>query len=120
MAKDSEIKAMIKQGNQTIADFQQHSSGRLNLWTSIIEISRNYVITVEAQKRVGTGITTAIICHLPFDQYSDEDYLAVLMGLQQQWGIPILCHAFSRRRLANLRHQYGSRIIRDDIVRRYK
>ena len=120
MTKSSEIQALIRKGNQTIADFQQHSSGRLNLWTSIVEISQNYVITVEAQKRVGTGITTAIICHLPFEQYTDDDYLTVLMGLQQQWDIPILCHAFSRLRLANLRHQYGSRIIRDDIVRRYK
>lgn len=120
MAKDNEIKAAIKKGNQIITDFQQHSSGRLNLWTSIVTLSRNYIITVEAQKRVGTGITTAIICHLSFDQYTVDDYLAVLMGLQRQWDIPVLCHAFSRKHLANLRHQYGSRIIRDDIVRRYR
>lgn len=120
MASNTEIKTAIKRGNQVITDFQQHSSGRLNLWTSIVELSRNYVITVEAQKRVGTGITTAIVAHLPFDQYDDDDYLQVLMGLQKEWAIPVLCHAFSRRRLANLRTQYGSRIIRDDIVRRYK
>ncbi|MGN1279530.1 MAG: transposase [Limosilactobacillus sp.] len=120
MAKDNEIKAAIKKGNQTIADFQQHSSGRLNLWTSIVTLNRNYIITVEAQKRVGTGITTAIICHLSFNQYTADDYLAVLMGLQRHWNIPVLCHGFSRKQLANLRHQYGSRIIRDDIVRRYR
>ena len=120
MASDNKIRMAIKRGNQVIADFQQHSSGRLNLWTSIVTISRNYVITVEAQKRVGTGITTAIVCHLPFDQYSDDDYQQVLMSFQKKWDIPVLCHAFSRRRLANLRAQYGSRIIRDDIVRRYK
>lgn len=120
MATDNEIRAAIKQGNQVIADFQQHSSGRLNLWTSIVTPSRNYVITIEAQKRVGTGITTAIVGHLYFDRYDDDDYLQVLMSLQKEWDIPVLCHAFSRRRLANLRSQYGSRIIRDDIVRRYK
>lgn len=81
MASDNEIKAAIKRGNQVIADFQQHSSGRLNLWTSIVTLSRNYVITVEAQKRVGTGITTAIVGQLPFDQYDDDDYQQVLMGL---------------------------------------
>lgn len=120
MASDKEIQLAIKKGNQVIDDFQQHSTGQLNLWTSIVALTSNYVITVEAQKRVGTGITTAIICHLPFDQYTEDNYLAVLMGLQKHWDIPVLCHAFSRRLLANLRAQYGSRIIRDDIVRRYK
>lgn len=120
MATKPEIQAAIKNGNEVVADFQEHSTGRLNLWTSIVDLSQNYVITAEAQKRVGTGITTAIICHLPFAHFDYDDYVQVLMGLQQHWDVPVLCHAFPRQKLNNLRREYGSRIIRDDIVRRYR
>lgn len=120
MATDQEIQSAIKAGNRVIAAFQQLSTGRLNLWTAVVSLSQNYVITVEAQKRVGTGITTAIICHLPFEHYDYEDYLQVLIGLQKRWAVPVLCHAFSRQHLNKLRAEYGSRIIRDDIVRRYR
>lgn len=120
MATKMQLQAIITKGNQIINNFQKHSTGRLNLWTTIVQLSHNYVITAEAQKRVGTGITTAIVAHLPFDQFSYDEYIQVLISLQKHWDVPVLCHAFPRRLLNNLRDQYGSRIIRDDIVRRYR
>lgn len=111
---------IINKANQVIANFQQHSTGKLNLWTSIVTLSQKYVITVEAQKRVGTGITTAIVLQLPFTNYSYEDYLKILMTLQAKWQIPVLCHQFPRVQLNALRNQYGSNIIRDDVMRRWR
>ena len=41
-----------------------------------------------------------------------------MMALQKEWDVPILTHAFPKDKLFNLRQKYGSKIIRDDIVRK--
>ena len=112
------VRLAIKKGNEIIADFKQHSNGKLNLWTSITELSEKYNITAEAQSRVNPGITTAIVAQLPFSDFSYDDFIEVLMALQKEWDIPVLTHAFSKKKLFNLRQKYGARIIRDDIVRK--
>ena len=94
------VRLAIKQGNEVIKGFKQHSTGRLNLWVSITDLSQKYNITVEAQSRINPGITTAIVGQLPF------------------WDIPVLTHAFPKDKLFSLRQKYGSKIIRDDIVRK--
>lgn len=42
------IRLAIKHGNEVIEDFKQHSTGKLNLWVSITDLSQKYNITVEA------------------------------------------------------------------------
>ena len=112
------IRLAIKKGNEIIADFKQHSTGKLNLWVSITDLSQKYNITVEAQGRINPGITTAIVGQLPFSDFSYDDFIEVLMAFQKEWDIPVLTHAFPKKKLFNLRQEYGARIIRDDIVRK--
>lgn len=111
---------LVKKGSKVIADFKAHSTGKINLWTTTVSLNHYYMITVEAQKRVGTGITTAIVLQLPFADYSLKDYLEILMTLQAKWQVPILFHNFPKKKLNALRAQYGNQVIRDDIVRRYR
>ena len=113
-----DVRQAIKKGNEIIADFKQHSNGKLNLWASITDISQKYNITVEAQSRVKPGITTAIVAQLPFSDFNYADFIEVLMVLQKEWDIPVLTHDFPKKKLFNLRQKYGARIIRDDIVRK--
>ena len=112
------VKLAIKHGNEVIKEFKQHSTGRLNLWVSITDLSQKYNITVEAQGRINPGITTAIVGQLPFSEFKYDDFVEVFMALQDEWNIPILTHAFPKDKLFNLRQKYGSKIIRDDIVRK--
>lgn len=112
------IRLAIKHGNEVIEDFKQHSTGKLNLWVSITDLSQKYNITVEAQSRINPGITTAIVGQLPFSEFKYDDFVEVFMALQKEWGIPVLTHAFPKDKLFNLRQKYGSKIIRDDIVRK--
>jgi len=39
------VKLAIKHGNEVIKEFKQHSTGRLNLWVSITDLSQKYNIT---------------------------------------------------------------------------
>ena len=112
------IRLAIKHGNEVIEDFKQHSTGKLNLWVSITDLSQKYNITVEAQSRINPGITTAIVGQLPFSEFKYEDFVEAFMALQEKWDIPVLTHAFPKDKLFNLRQKYGSKIIRDDIVRK--
>lgn len=112
------VKLAIKHGNEVIKEFKQHSTGRLNLWVSITDLSQKYNITVEAQSRVKPGINTDIVGQLPFSEFKYEDFVEVTMALQKEWDIPVLTHAFPKDKLFNLRQKYGSKIIRDDIVRK--
>ena len=59
------VRLAIKHGNEVIKEFKQHSTGRLNLWVSITDLSKKYNITVEAQGRINPGITTVIVGQLP-------------------------------------------------------
>ena len=112
------IRLAIKKGNEIIADFKQHSTGKLNLWVSITDLSQKYNITVEAQGRINPGITTVIVGQLPFSEFKYKDFVEVTMALQKEWDIPVLTHAFPKDKLFSLRQKYGSKIIRDDIVRK--
>lgn len=112
------IRLAIKKGNEIIADFKQHSTGKLNLWVSITDLSQKYNITVEAQGRINPGITTAIVGQLPFSEFKYQDFVEVVMALQKEWDIPVLTHAFPKDKLFSLRQKYGSKIIRDDIARK--
>lgn len=112
------VKLAIKKGNEIIADYKQHSNGKLTLWTSINNHTEKYNITAEAQSKVKPGITTAIVAQLPFSEFKYEEYVEVLISLQEEWGIPVLTHVFPKDKLYNLRQKYGSKIIRDDIVRK--
>lgn len=112
------IRLAIKKGNEIIADFKQHSTGKLNLWVSITDLSQKYNITVEAQGRINPGITTAIVGQLPFSEFKYKDFVEVVMALQKEWDIPVLTHAFPKDKLFSLRQKYGSKIIRDDIARK--
>ena len=85
---------------------------------SITDLSKKYNITVEAQGRINPGITTAIVGKLPFSEFKYEDFVEIMMALQKEWDVPILTHAFPKDKLFNLRQKYGSKIIRDDIVRK--
>ena len=112
------VRLAIKQGNEVIKGFKQHSTGRLNLWVSITDLSQKYNITVEAQSRINPGITTAIVGQLPFSEFKYQDFVEVMMALQKEWDIPVLTHAFPKDKLFSLRQKYGSKIIRDNIVRK--
>ena len=112
------VRLAIKKGNEIIADFKQHTHGKLNLWASITDLSEKYNINVEAQDRINPGITTAIVGQLPFSEFKYEDFVEVTMALQKEWDIPVLTHAFPKDKLFSLRQKYGSKIIRDDIVRK--
>lgn len=112
------VRLAIKKGNKIIADFKQHSAGKLNLWASITDLSQKYNITVEAQSRLKPGITTAIVAQLPFSDFRYVDFIEVLMVLQKEWNIPVLTHGFPKKKLFNLRQKYGAKIIRDDVVRK--
>ncbi len=112
------VKLAIKHGNDVMKEFKQHSTGKLNLWVSITDLSQKYNITVEAQSRVKTGINTAIVGQLPFSAFKYDDFVEVFMALQDEWDVPILTHAFPKDKLFSLRQKYGSKIIRDDIVRK--
>lgn len=59
------VKLAIKKGKEIIADYKQHSNGKLTLWTSINNHTEKYNITAEAQSKVKPGITTAIVAQLP-------------------------------------------------------
>lgn len=112
------VRLAIKHGNEVIKDFKQHSTGKLNLWVSITDLSQKYNITVEAQGRINPGINTAIVGQLPFSAFKYDDFVEVVMALQKEWDIPVLTHAFPKEKLFNLRQKYGSKIIRDDVVRK--
>lgn len=112
------VRLAIKKGNKIIADFKQHSNGKLNLWASITDLSQKYNITAEAQSKVKPGINTAIVAQLPFSDFTYDEFIEVLMAFQKEWGIPVLTHEFPKKKLFNLRQKYGARIIRDDIVRK--
>ena len=112
------VRLAIKQGNEVIKGFKQHSTGRLNLWVSITDLSQKYNITVEAQSRINPGITTAIVGQLPFSEFKYEDFIEVTMALQKEWDIPVLTHTLPKDKLFSLRQKYGSKIIRDDIARK--
>lgn len=112
------VKLAIKKGNEIIADYKQHSNGKLTLWTSINNHTEKYNITAEAQSKVKPGITTAIVAQLPFSDFTYDEFVEVLMAFQKEWDIPVLTHAFPKKELFNLRQKYGARIIRDDIVRK--
>ena len=64
-----------------------------------------------SQNSVTVLITTA-------SDFSYDDFIEVLMAFQKEWDIPVLTHAFPKKKLFNLRQEYGARIIRDDIVRK--
>lgn len=66
------VKLAIKKGNEIIADYKQHSNGKLTLWTSINNHTEKYNITAEAQSKVKPGITTAIVAQLPFSEFKYE------------------------------------------------
>lgn len=59
------VRLAIKHGNEVIADFKQHSLGKLNLWASITDLSEKYNITAEAQSRLNPGVYNAIVAQLP-------------------------------------------------------
>ena len=118
ISQQRHIRLAIKHGNEVIEDFKQHSTGKLNLWVSITDLSQKYNITVEAQGRINPGITTAIVGQLPFSEFKYEDFIEVTMALQKEWDIPVLTHAFPKDKLFSLRQKYGSKIIRDDIARK--
>lgn len=40
------VKLAIKHGNDVMKEFKQHSTGKLNLWVSITDLSQKYNITV--------------------------------------------------------------------------
>lgn len=111
------LKRVVLKGNKIIADFKQHSNGKLNLWTSYVELTKTYTITAESQHRNG-GITTAIVVYLPSEKSSYNDFVQILMAMQEEWDVPVLMHNFPKKQLNALRDKYGSYIIRDDIVRK--
>ena len=76
------IRLAIKKGNEIIADFKQHSTGKLNLWVFITDLSQKYNITVEAQGRINPGITTAIVGQLPFSEFKYDDFVEVFMAFK--------------------------------------
>lgn len=82
------VKLAIKKGKEIIADYKQHSNGKLTLWTSINNHTEKYNITAEAQSKVKPGITTAIVAQLPFSEFKYEEYVEVLISLQEEWGYP--------------------------------
>jgi hypothetical protein len=112
------VRLAIKKGNEIIADFKQHTHGKLNLWVSITDLSEKYNITAEAYSKFNPGVYTAIVAQLPFSDFTYDEFIEVLMALQKEWDIPVLTHAFPKKKLFNLRQKYGARIIRDDIVRK--
>lgn len=112
------VRLAIKKGNEIIADFKQHTHGKLNLWASITDLSEKYNINVEAHSKFNPGVYNAIVVQLPFSDFTYDEFVEVLMAFQKEWDIPVLTHAFSKKKLFNLRQKYGARIIRDDIVRK--
>lgn len=113
-----DVRLAIKKGNEIIADFKQHTHGKLNLWASITDLSEKYNINVEAHSKFNPGVYNAIVAQLPFSDFSYDDFIEVLMAFQKEWDIPVLTHAFPKKKLFNLRQEYGARIIRDNIVRK--
>ncbi|ARW37083.1 transposase [Lactiplantibacillus plantarum] len=112
------VRLAIKNGNEIIADFKQHTHGKLNLWVSITDLSEKYNITAEAHSKFNPGVYTTIAAQLPFSDFTYDEFVEVLMAFQKEWDIPVLTHAFPKKKLFNLRQKYGARIIRDDIVRK--
>ena len=64
------VRLAIKRVDDIIADFQPHSNGKLNLWASITDLSEKYNITI-------------VLYNSPFPNFKYDDFVEVLMALQQ-------------------------------------
>ena len=100
-----DVRLAIRKGNEIIADFKQHTHGKLNLWASITDLSQKYNINVEAHSKFNPGVYNAIVAQLPFSDFSYDDFIEVLMAFQKEWDIPVLTHEFPKKELFNLRFQ---------------
>jgi len=93
------VRLAIKKGNEIIADFKQHTHGKLNLWVSITDLSEKYNITAEAHSKFNPGVYTTIPAQLPFSDFTYDEFVEVLMAFQKEWDIPVLTHAFPKKKL---------------------
>lgn len=113
------VQEAIKQGNAKIADFKQHTIGKLYLTTALPDLNHfdysEYIISVEAVRFNKLGIPDEMIAELPSKDFTLREYLEVLISLQREWGFPIMCHDFPKKLFYMMQKKYGKDVIRTDL-----
>lgn len=115
------IEQQIKNGINRITQFYANSNGRPFLWLSsnastVVgnHIQLSHVLTFETHQ-VRPGIRTAIALVLPMREYSFDDFLAIVHGIEDHFNFPLLVHAYPRDQVLRMR-DYFDQHVREDVV----
>lgn len=77
-------------------------------------IQLSHVRTFETHQ-IRSGIRTEIALVLPMSEYSFDNFLAIIRGIEDHFNFPLLVHAYPRDQVLKMRN-YFDQHVREDVV----